>query len=398
MESDLDQLGIMAHRFARSARLLAFSPARAAAAAALPAALLAKQAKAEANNDKETVAAAAAAAAVGYAAVAATQANAKAKDAQERLKALEVRAAKATSAAFVFVKPHAVTDSVKTKVKAGLEKAGISVLEEGSIAGPKIDADMLIDTHYGAIAAKAVKLKPSELKPSAKALKDFEAAFGLTWADALKQGLVYNAADACKQLGCDGAGLDAKWSTLTRGQNLIKFGGGFYCGKVEGIYVMNGFYMAMRGKFTDPSATIHYYLVEWPTSQLSWADFRGKVLGATDPSEAASGSLRRAILDDWRALGLPACPDTGDNGVHASASPFEALSERVNWCGASFETDPYGRGLVAAGVDASTLKAWAEDPQVKLPGGGAGSLFDALEDLDADKCLETAQAIKKANE
>ena len=32
LESDLDQLGIMAHRFARSARLLAFSPARAAAA------------------------------------------------------------------------------------------------------------------------------------------------------------------------------------------------------------------------------------------------------------------------------------------------------------------------------------------------------------------------------
>merc|ERR1719183_2778934 len=116
----------MAHRFARSARLLAFSPGR-AAAAALPAALCAQQAKAEANEDinKETVAAAA---------VAATQANAKAKDAQERLKALEVRAAKATSAAFVFVKPHAVTDSVKTKVKAGLEKAGISVLEEGSIA------------------------------------------------------------------------------------------------------------------------------------------------------------------------------------------------------------------------------------------------------------------------
>ena len=92
--------GTMAHRFARSARLLAFSPGRAAAAAALPAALCAQQAKAEANEDinKETVAAAAAAAAVGYAAVAATQANAKAKDAQERLKALEVRAAKATSA------------------------------------------------------------------------------------------------------------------------------------------------------------------------------------------------------------------------------------------------------------------------------------------------------------
>ena len=36
-------------------------------------------------------------------------------------------------------------------------------------------------------------------------------------------------------------------------------------------------------------------------------------------------------------------------------------------------------------------------PSAKLPGGGAGSLFDG-EDLDADKCLETAKAIKKANE
>merc|ERR1719409_1077599 len=113
-----------------------------------------------------------------------------------------------------------------------------------------------------------------------------------------------------------------------------------------------------RRKFTDPSATIHYYLVKWPTSSLSWADFRGKVLGATDPAEASQGSLRRAILDDWRALGLPACPDTGDNGVHASASPFEALSERVNWCGASFETDAYGRGLVPAAARGPCLMLW----------------------------------------
>ena len=235
---------------------------------------------------------------------------------------------------------------------------------------------MLIDTHYGAIAAKAVKLKPSELKPSAKALKDFEAAFGLTWADALKQGLVYNAADACKQLGCDGAGLDAKWSTLTRGQNLIKFGGGFYCGKVEGIYVMNGFYMAMRGKFTDPSATIHYYFVEWPFV-LIVGGLPRKGVGCHGPhrsqgSEPLEVPSRRAILDDWRALGLPACPDTGDNGVHASASPFEALSERVNWRGRPSRRT---RTAAASSRRASTprhCKAWAEDPQVQLPGGGAG--------------------------
>ena len=121
----------------------------------------------------------------------------------------------------------------------------------------------------------------------------------------------------------------------------------------------------MRGKFTDPRGSIHYYLVEWPTAALSWADFRGKVLGATNPAEAAKGSLRRAILDEWKGLGLAAEPDTGDNGVHASASPFEALSERINWCGATLEGDAYGRGLLAAGIDAKTLKAWGDDPQAR---------------------------------
>ena len=156
--------------------------------------------------------------------------------------------------------------------------------------------------------------------------------------------------------------------------------------------------MSMRDRFTQPGGSIHYFAVEWDASTLPWADFRGKLLGPTDPAAAPADSIRGLIYSDWKNLGLSGEPNTGDNGVHASASPFEALSERVNWCGASFETDAYGRGLVAAGVDAKTLKAWAEDPQVKLPGGGAGSLFDVLEDLDADKCLETAQAIKKANE
>ena len=174
---------------------------------------------------------------------------------------------------------------------------------------------------------------------------------------------------------------------------MIKFGGGFYCGKVEGIYVMNGFYMAMRGKFTDPSATIHYYLVEWPTSQLSWADFRGKVLGATDPSEAASGSLRRAILDDWRSLGLPACPDTGDNGVHASASPFEGLAEKMNWLQVKPSEDAFGAAIIADGLDEATLAKWILDPVVTYP-DGKGSLFDALEDSDVDACAAKLKELK----
>ena len=98
--------------------------------------------------------------------------------------------------------------------------------------------------------------------------------------------------------------------------------------------VINGFYMAMREKYTKPGASIHYYLVEWDSSNLSWSDFRGKTLGCTDPTTADAGSLRRSILEQWKSLGLASEPNVGDNGVHASASPFEAMAERINWCAA----------------------------------------------------------------
>ena len=36
------------------------------------------------------------------------------------------------------------------------------------------------------------------------------------------------------------------------------------------IFVINGFYMAMREKFTKPGTSIYYYLVEWDPAKLSW--------------------------------------------------------------------------------------------------------------------------------
>ena len=146
----------------------------------------------------------------------------------------------------------------------------------------------------------------------------------------------------------------------------------------------------MRGKFTDPRGSIHYYLVEWPTAALSWADFRGKVLGATNPAEAAKGSLRRAILDEWKGLGLAAEPDTGDNGVHASASPFEGLAERMNWLGVAPVDDPFGSLCIDAGLTDATIKDWVLDPVV-----GGGSLFDALEDSDVDACSAKLAELKQ---
>jgi len=158
------------------------------------------------------------------------------------------------------------------------------------------------------------------------------------------------------------------------------------------IFVINGFYMAMREKYTKSGSSIYYYLVEWDPSKLSWEDFRGKVLGATDPATAEAGALRREIFNNWKALDLTAEPNVGDNGVHASASPFEALAERLNWMGASLETDPFGKAMLASGIPKQTVLYWTKDPQVEFE-GKKQSLFDLLEDLDYDECLAKAQAI-----
>lgn len=236
---------------------------------------------------------------------------------------------KLKNAAFVFIKPHANNATTQALVKSKLEGAGITIVKEGSFTGEEIDKGMLIDNHYYAIASKATLLKATEIPvPKDK----FQSAFNISWDDALTQNRAFNAVDAKVELGVDGAGLDALWAATEK----IKFGGGFYCGEIKrddkpSIFTFNAFFMTMRSKFVAPTAAIHYYVAEFDPEVLSWKDFRGKVLGPTDPTKAPADSLRGKILAEWKELGLAAEPNTSDNCVHASASPFEGLGERMNW-------------------------------------------------------------------
>lgn len=314
----------------------------------------------------------------------------------------DIEAVGKTNSAFVFIKPHAVTDEVKKLVTDRFKKDGIRVLSEGAITAEKIDKDMLIDTHYGAIAARAMKQKPSQLAVSQKAQDDFKTTFGMSWPDALKKGVVYNLVDGAKKLDCSYAELGNKYDKLKKGPagpgtTMLKFGGGFYCGKIsDDCFVINGFYASMRTKFTVPGESIYFYEVEWDASSLSWASFRGQVLGGTDPQTADKSSLRNEIFRKWKALGLTSEPNTGNNGLHASASPFEAMAERANWLGVPLSKDAFGRAMLASGVPRNTIIAWCKDPAVKFE-GKAQSLFDLLEDLDGRDCLCKSKAIKASN-
>ena len=52
------------------------------------------------------------------------------------------------NSAFVFIKPHAVTEPTKELVKEALLAKGLTILSEGSISSEEIDSKQLIDQHY----------------------------------------------------------------------------------------------------------------------------------------------------------------------------------------------------------------------------------------------------------
>ena len=305
------------------------------------------------------------------------------------------KASGATQSALVFIKPHANTPATIALVKDKFGANGISIINEGEIDGPTIDSKKLIDQHYYAIASKATILPPQDLPVPADKFKE---KFGEEWSEVLEAGRAYNALDAKAKLGFDEAQLDAVWKAATPADKCVKFGGGFYCALLEpegqdAIYSFNCFFMSMRGKFTAEAAAIHFFVVEFDPAALSWSKFRGEVLGPTDPAKAPEGSLRGVINSDWEKLGLPGAPNVTDNGVHASASPFEGLAERMNWLERPMAEDPFGKRLLEAGIGEDTLKAWTLDPRVPMADGSQGSLFDALEDLDIDACIAKAVEI-----
>jgi len=309
--------------------------------------------------------------------------------------------------AYVFAKPHANTPGVLDVIKAKFAEKGITVLKEGVVTGEEIDAKGYIDQHYYAIAEKSTLTSGKNLPVNAD---KFKGMFGEDWATVVTEGRAFNALEFKQkfpQFAPEGA-LDKAWdATSDKKKTRVKLGGGFYCGQIEvdGVkyYTFNAFFMTMRGKFTKPGTSIHYYIVEFDPATLPWEDFRGKLLGPTDPKDAPADSLRGIIAAQWKELGLKAPCNGGDNAVHASASPFEGLAERTNWLAGTIADDPFGKALLAAGVPEATIKKWSSDPQVpydaetaKATGKAKGSIFDALEDLDFEECLARCVAISKA--
>ena len=103
------------------------------------------------------------------------------------------------------------------------------------------------------------------------------------------------------------------------------------------------------------------------------------------------------FLFRYKQFGLSSKPNKSDNGVHASASPFEGLIEKMNWMKKQAKDDEFGKQVLKNGVSKKYLEAWSKDPRLNTPDGNIGSLFDYLEDMDASLCLKTLKEIRSIN-
>lgn len=326
--------------------------------------------------------------------------DARIEDKNRTLRAQRIREKRAHEArnknsAFLFIKPHANVPKVVELVENRLRKAKIGIVQQGEVRSLDLQGGKIIDRHYGSLAMRALKTKPLHLAVLDEGRKGFEEVFKLSWREALERDLVVNAKEAERRLGLhpDGVELDRLWSPLQFGEGKVKLASSCYAGRIRGLYVINGFYMGMRAKFTCADRPVHWMSIHWNSEDISWETFRKDFIGHTDPTRAPSESLRGEVLKKWAELKLKAEPDTGNNVVHASASPFEALLERMNWLQRGISDDPFGQALLAEGITEETLKGWSKDPVITQEGGRTCALFDFFENLDSDKCLQMAKRL-----
>lgn len=206
--------------------------------------------------------------------------------------------------ALVFVKPHAHNTAVCELVEKSLHEniaGGCQIVFSCVVSGTRIGRKRLIDRHYQSIARYATELDADKL---AFDVSKFDHTFkGEKWSKVLTDKRACNAVQALSKLGCDPDQLEAAWRRAEAADRTTKLGPGLYIGLVESptddqtsMYVVNGFYMAMRGKYIGEDKSIRCYVVQFDERSCPWKDFRSKVIGATDPTKAAEGSLRYTIM------------------------------------------------------------------------------------------------------
>eukprot|EP00992_Anisonema_acinus_P008915 TRINITY_DN5098_c0_g1_i1.p1 TRINITY_DN5098_c0_g1~~TRINITY_DN5098_c0_g1_i1.p1 ORF type:complete len:374 (+),score=51.89 TRINITY_DN5098_c0_g1_i1:49-1170(+) len=159
-----------------------------------------------------------------------------------------------------------------------------------------------------------------------------------------------------------------------------------FCPRSLCIYVLNGHYLALRSMFTDKSAKVRYFVVEWDEKDLSFASFLEDVVGDKAPLNSKVGSIRWEIFSNWKSCKLSEQPNR--LVFHSSESAFQAMAERMNWLKESVTENEFSKALLKAGMSNEVIAKWIFNPMYD-----GRRIFSHFEGMDASNCVRTVASL-----
>lgn len=289
-----------------------------------------------------------------------------------------------------FIKPELTEPGVGIHVESvldfllqRLQLYGFRMHKVMVLSGAFLKQRDLMAKHYGVISAHA-RLGAAALSNAAKSR--FASLYGLPAKEANILGgdqfLVHFPFFNPHSLNC-------LWQNLP----FQKLASGAYVQKVqidrETVWLLNGFQPNQLEHFTQPGRCIVLFHI---SADLSWKDAREVFIGATDPQQAATGSLRRDLLDRKAFFGLPEVSQSY-NGVHLSAGPMEALAELRRF---EMEPEVWPKSSFASRLAEEMGAGWEvllENPVLENE-GKVMSVFDWTELMNNKEALIALQSFK----
>ncbi len=296
--------------------------------------------------------------------------------------------------AVIFTKPlhHLGFDlspaQLEERTRTYFEQNGFRIVFSKKVTGSNLAEHHIIKQHYLIYSEAACASAISKLNITEKGKTKFEAAFGKHWDQEIALGKIIPPALLLTAKKISVHQLFKKWNAQFTAGKTVKLEDGLLIAYLADLnaYCINGFYPAMEANFNHPSTLIHYHVVEFDPSQVSWQQFRKKNLGSTDSSKADPASFRGLLYAEY-----PRKFPSRDNFVHGSAGPFEGFMERaIHEVDFEMASNPIGAYLKGRGVTLRSFADWKSKQSISA----LGELFDATEEKDTDDVLPILETME----
>ncbi len=294
----------------------------------------------------------------------------------------------AINQAVVFTKPvhhlgiSLTPEELDERTRSFLKSKGLSIVFSKKVTGSELAERDVIKQHY-LMYSQAACAESVEITESGRAM--FVAAFGKPWGTEVDAGRILPTARLLESRNINVHQLFGLWNDQYQARGTHKIQDGLVMAWLEELdaYCINAFYPAMEAIFCNPETRIDYYVVEFDPEQVSWLEFRKRVLGSTDASQADPESFRGHLYAQY-PVDFPA----RDNFVHGSAGPVEGLVERaIHEVDFELTGNPVGHYLAGRGVTLDRFRDWKSKQSISV----LGELFSATEEKNTADVFQTLE-------